>query len=329
MGNRLLYVGLDVGGTTMKACVVDETGQAYPSISMATEAYKGQDHGLETMAESIRRAVSEAGKTMSEIAGIGVATPGPMDISGGIILEPANLKPWKNVPVRKYIQEAFGLPTAYQNDANAAALGEFWVGAGKEAKSLVLFTLGTGIGGGIILHNRVLEGEHSHGAEIGHMKVEMTKPRLCGCGHWGCLESYASATSVVKRTKEALESDGGKSILHTIWQGGDQEITSRDIFDAAKNGDELAQKIVDETSFYLAVGAMNLMHIIDPEIVAFGGGMVAAGPDFLQKIQHYVKELALPVPAEKTIIRYAMLGSDAGMIGSAAGARMLTNNGKL
>src|SRR5713226_3046966 len=224
-----LFVGLDVGGTTMKAGVVSDTGQVLASVHLPTEAHLGQQFGLERMAETIRLAVTTAGLTLERIAGIGVATPGTMDIPGGIILDPPNLKPWKNVPVRRHIQDVFGKPTAFQNDANAAALGEFWVGAGKGSHSMVLYTLGTGVGGGIVIGNLVREGEHSHGAELGHMKIEITKPRQCGCGRWGCLEAYASATAVVKRAQEALGASGSTSALHGILkeQGG---ITSRDIF---------------------------------------------------------------------------------------------------
>src|SRR5439155_24727893 len=193
---------------------------------------------------------------------------GTMDIPGGLILDPPNLKPWQNVPVRQYIQDTFHLPTAFQNDANAAAYGEFWVGAGKDVHSLVLFTLGTGIGCGIVIGDLIIEGEHSHGAEVGHMKIEMTNPRQCGCGRWGCLEDYASATAVVKRTREALETDGDRSTLHALLKpGGDFEAKS--IFDVAARGDALAQKIVEDTAFYLAVGAMNMMHTIDPDMIAF------------------------------------------------------------
>src|SRR5204863_3196898 len=153
-----------------------------------------------------------------------------------------NLKPWRNVPVRDHIQKSFQIPTAFQNDANAAAFGEFWAGAGKEAHSMVLFTLGTGVGGGIIVGDLVLEGEHSHGAELGHMKIEMTNPRQCGCGRWGCLEAYASATAVVKRTTEALAQKGARSPLKADQDkaGG---LTARDVFDAAAAGDKLAGKI--------------------------------------------------------------------------------------
>src|SRR5207247_2034357 len=129
---------------------------------------------------------------------------------------PPNLRPGRTVPVRRHIPDRFRLPPAFQNDANAAAYGEFWVGAGKGVHSMVLFTLGTGVGGGIIVGDLILEGEHSHGAELGHMKIEMTNPRLCGCGRRGCLEAYASATAVTKRAQEALQADDGKSKLHAV-----------------------------------------------------------------------------------------------------------------
>jgi glucokinase len=317
-----LFVGLDVGGSAMKAGVVDDNGHVLASVSLPTEAYRGQEFGLARMCESIRQAVAAANLKTEEIAGIGVATPGTMDIPGGVILDPPNLKPWRNVPVRDHIGKVFGLPTAFQNDGNAAAFGEFWVGVGRDVHSMVLFTLGTGVGGGIIIGDLVVEGEHSHGAELGHMKIEMTSPRQCGCGRWGCLEAYASATAVVKRAQEALTQPGVRSFLSkaTNRVGG---LTSRDIFDAAAGGDALAEKIVEDTAFYLAVGTTNVLHTIDPDMVVFGGGMIAAGDSFLERIHKHVQQLAFPVPAEKTKICYAHLGSDAGFIGAAACARQL------
>jgi glucokinase len=319
--NTPLYVGLDVGGTTMKAGVVADNGKPLSAVSLPTEAHKGQEFGLARMGETIRQAVAEAGMEMKDIAAIGVATPGLMDIPAGVILDPPNLKPWRNVPVRQHIHDVFGLPTAFQNDANAAAYGEYWVGAGREAHSMVLFTLGTGIGGGIIVDERILEGEHSHGAELGHIKIEMSNPRLCGCGRRGCLEAYASATSVVHRAQEALAADDGQSSLHAVARQG--QLTSHTIFDAAAAGDELAAKIVEDTAFYLAVGAMNLMHTIDPDMIVFAGGMIAAGDAFLERIRHHVRELAFPVPAARTQICFAHLGGDAGFIGVAGCARQL------
>ncbi len=318
-----LYVGLDVGGSAMKAGVVDETGHALASVSLPTEAYRGQEFGLERMCEAIRQAVAAAQLKMERIAAIGVATPGTMDIAAGIVIDPPNLKPWRNVPVRAHIHDVFGLPVAFQNDGNAAAFGEFWAGVGRGVHSLALFTLGTGVGGGIIIGGEIVEGEHSHGAELGHMRIEITNARQCGCGRWGCLEAYASASAVVKRSQEALSQAGMRSSLTKAANkpGG---MTSRDVFDIAAGGDALAEKIVEDTAFYLAIGATNVLHTIDPNMVVFGGGMIAAGENFLQRIQKHVKNLALPIPAEKAKICYASLGSDAGFIG-AAGCALRTH----
>src|SRR5438046_2434818 len=195
MSSAAYFVGVDVGGTSIKGGVVDDAGRPLSSVSLDTEAARGQEHGLERMCETVIQAVKAAHLEQSQIAAVGVATPGTMDIPAGLILDPPNLKPWRHVPVRQSIAEAFGLPVAFQNDANAAAYGEYWAGAGREFRSMVLFTLGTGIGGGIVLGDRIVEGEHSHGAELGHMKIELRDARLCGCGKRGCLEAYASATA--------------------------------------------------------------------------------------------------------------------------------------
>jgi glucokinase len=322
MNPKPLFVGLDVGGTSMKAGVVNDLGHPLAHTSLPTEAYKGQDHGLARMAETIRAAVAAARLDMADIAAIGVATPGTMDIPGGLILDPPNLKPWRNVHVRQYVQDTFKVPTAFQNDANAAAYGEYWVGAGRGVHSMVLFTLGTGVGGGIVIGDSVLEGQHSHGAELGHFKIEMTAPRQCGCGRWGCLEAYASATAVVKRTLEALAKHPGESSL-SKFLAAQEEITSQAVFAAGAAGDAIAGKIVEDTAFYLAVGAMNMMHTIDPDRVVFAGGMIAAGEPFLERIRFHVKQLAFPVPAEKTQVLFAELGNDAGFIGAAACGRQL------
>jgi glucokinase len=330
MSTPPFFVGLDVGGTNMKAGVVDDAGRPLcPAVSLPTEAHRGQEHGLERMCETIRLALSGAGLKRDDIAAIGVATPGLMDIPAGVILDPMNLRPWKNVPVRRHIAEAFGLPTAFQNDANAAAYGEYWAGGGRGARSMVLFTLGTGVGGGVILNGAadgwVLEGEHSHGAEVGHMKIEMTNPRRCGCGRLGCLEAYASATAVVQRTREALAAGEASLLGRQVAAGG--ELTARDVFAAAAQGDALADRLVEETAYYLGVGAMNLMHLINPDAVVFGGGMIAAGPAFLERIRRHVQALAFPVPAARTRICYAELGNDAGFIGAAGCGRLLLRRG--
>jgi glucokinase len=322
MSKAPFFVGVDVGGQSIKGGVVDDTGQLLSSVSVPTEAEKGQVHGLHQMCEAVRLALPEAKLNLEDVAAIGVATPGTMDIPAGVMLKPVNMPTWENVPVRQHIADMFKKPTAFQNDANAAAYGEYWAGVGRDAKSMVLFTLGTGIGCGIIINDFILEGEHSHGAECGHLIIEMTNGRMCGCGQPGHLEAYASALSIVKRTHEARVARPGMSDLdHVLRDQG--ELTARDIFDAAVKGDYLAQKIIEDTAYYLAVGAVNLMHTINPNMVVFGGGMIACGEWFLDRIRYHVKRLAFPVPAEKTLICYAKLGSDAGFVGAAGCARLL------
>src|SRR6476661_1693683 len=257
MAERAVYVGLDVGGTTTKAAAVSDAGQplSAPAV-MDTHPERGQEAGLETMCETIRRAAAAAKLTVDDVAAIGVATPGLMDIKAGLILDPPNLKPWKNVPVRDHIQGGFKIPTVYQNDANAAAYGEFWVGSGQDARSMVLFTLGTGVGGGIIIDDVILSGEHSHGGELGHMRIELPdRGRICGCGARGCLEAYASATNVVRRAREEMAAYRGATRLRDYYTANDDVFTAKVVFELALAGDELALKIVDDTAFYLALGA--------------------------------------------------------------------------
>jgi len=155
------------------------------------------------------------------------------------------------------------------------------------------------------------------------MKIDLGKNRRCGCGRWGCLEAFASATAIVKRAHEAVANVAGKSILKELLSTTDEELPAKSVFQAADRGDEVAKKVVEDTAYYLAVGAMNLMHLIDPDMIVYAGGMTAAGEPFLNQIRNYIRELAFPVPAEKTIVRYAQLGSDAGFIGAAGCARQL------
>jgi glucokinase len=221
----------------------------------------------------------------------------------------------------------------FQNDANAAAYGEYWAGVGKSAgtagrhvHSMVLFTLGTGIGCGIIIDNCIIEGRHSHGAECGHLVIRMKiddtdPPRVCGCGRYGCLEAYASATALLKRAQEGLDA-GVPTRLRDQWAGTDASERALLIDNLNKSGDAFCRQLIRETAYYLAVGATCLMHTIDPDMVVFGGGMSKSGPEFLQWIRDDVQKLAFPAPAQNTQIVYAELGSDAGYIGAAGCARL-------
>ena len=321
------YVGLDVGGTTMKSGVVDDSGRplSAPAV-METHPELGQEAGLETMCVTIRHAIAAANLKLDEITAIGVATPGLMDIRGGLILDPPNLKPWKNVPVRDHIHTTFGKPTAFQNDANAAAYGEFWVGSGQHARSMVLFTLGTGVGGGIIVDDVIVEGQHSHGGELGHVRIDMPdRGRLCGCGARGCLEAYASATNVVRRAREGMAAWRGPTTLRQYYTANDEEFTAKEVFELSVAGDALAMQVVDDTAYYLALGACAVIATVDPEMIVFGGGMSTSGEWFRAKIEAYVKAYGLPFPTRSVKICFAKLGSDAGFIGAAGCARLLMN----
>jgi glucokinase len=333
------YVGLDVGGTTMKAAVVDDTGTASPVATLDTFPERGQEAGLKTMCDTIELAVKAAGLTMADVAAIGVATPGLMDIRAGLILDPPNLAPWKNVPVRDHIAKVFGKPTAYQNDANAAAFGEKWVGAGRGARSLVMFTLGTGVGGAVVVGDTVIEGEHSHGGELGHLRIDTPdRGRRCGCGARGCLEAYASASAVVDRAREELASWRGHTELKQFQTVFDhKQFNAEVIFKLADAGDECARKVVDDTAYYLALGATATIAVADPEVIVIGGGM-AKSKQFLAKVDEYVRRFGLPYPTHtdryaKALGRtdlpaavkvvFAQLGETAGYIGAAGCAKVL------
>jgi glucokinase len=314
------YLGIDLGGTAIKSGVVDDEGRPLSSISLPTEAVRGPDVGLRNMAEAARQAVAESGLKWPEIAGVGLGSPGDMDLPAGLLLNPPNLPGWDNLPIRDRLAELLGTPIAFQNDANAAAFGEFWVGAGRDVDSMALYTLGTGIGCGIIDHGRIISGQHSHGSECGHMIIQAIGGREHPPGYFGRLEAYASATALVLRANEALEAGESSSLSAALASG---ELTAELIDDHSKAGDPLAVRLMKETAYFLAVGAVSLMHTIDPDIIHYGGGMAASGPAFLEDIRAGIKRMAFPVPAAKTRVEYALLGTDAGFIGAAGWAREL------
>lgn len=318
----MYYIGIDVGGQTIKAGVVSAEGQLVGNVCIIpTESERGNAHFLEQLCIAVRLAAQDALLELSDVVAIGVATPGLMDIPGGILTHPVNMPALQNVPVREHVRKTFNKPTAFQNDANAAAYGEFWAGAGKGTRSLVLFTLGTGIGCGIVWDSKIIEGEHSHGAEVGHIIIQAWGGRMCGCGHAGHLEAYASETALRKIMSETLDEPGiSPSVLHQIVTS--QGLTARSLFQAYQQGDRYAEQIVKEAAYALAVGATCMMHSIDPELVLFGGGMsVAAGPDFLELIQQGIQSMAFPIPAKETRIEYATLAEKAGLVGAAGWAK--------
>lgn len=321
-----IYVGIDVGGTNIKAGIVTHSGRPVAKTSLPTEAEQGIQHGLRVIYRTVEIALAEARLTLADVHSIGLATPGTMDIPGGWLLEPPNLPGWWNFPIRDTVGEHFQKPTLLQNDANAAAYGEFWLGAARDAHSLVLWTLGTGIGCGIIVDHIVIEGEHSHGSECGHIIIDMDSPRMSSAMQYGTLEAFCGAKAVVSRCAEKL-AGGRDSNLRKLLDAG-AELTPLLIAQAAEQGDALADEVVMETGRYLGVGTTTLMHTIDPSMFLFGGAMTFGrnetplGRRFLQAIKDEVKKRAFHVPFERTVIDFATLGGDAGYIGAAGCARL-------
>jgi glucokinase len=270
--------------------------------------------------------IEKAGLQLSDVKRAGLGSPGTMDVSAGTLLDPVNLPGWQNFRIVDRLSHHCGLPLTFANDASAAAFGEFWIGSGSKFQSLVLFTLGTGIGCGIILDGVSIDGRHSHGAECGHIVIDYhPDARICSCGQPGHLEAYASATALVKRTIEALES-GMKTSLNGRMEHG-AELTPVLLGEEAEAGDAFSLDIILDTARFLAVGIVNLMHTIDPDGVLLGGAMTFGGQNsplgrkFLATIREEVRRRAFPIPATETTIDYASLGSDAGYIGAAGLAR--------
>ena len=242
-----LFAGVDVGGTNVKIGLADSNANVIAQSHFPTEQERGPQYALGIAAARIGELAEEAGYSSRDIAAVGLGTPGTMDIPAGMILEPPNLSGWRNFNVRESLSNATGKPVTFTNDANAAAYGEYWAGGGAAYGSMVLFTLGTGVGGGVIMGDHWIDGAHSHGAEVGHIMIDSSdSARICSCGQRGHLEAYASATAVVARTKERIEA-GTKSSLSSV-----EEITAFEVSKAAEAGDRLATEIVFETADYLA-----------------------------------------------------------------------------
>jgi glucokinase len=320
------FVGLDLGGTEVKAGVVDDFGRPLSWLAIPTRSEKGPEDASQRIGKATLDAVALAGLEPSAIARVGLGSAGILDASNGILITPVNLKGWENFPLRDRVSAHCGLPVTFANDANAAAYGEFWVGSGREFRSMVLFTLGTGIGCGIIVGDLAIDGENGLGAECGHIVIDYAEDaRLCGCGQRGHLEAYASATAVVRRTREALAAGRCSSLMKFA---GGNELTPKVIAREAEAGDELALELVADTARYVGVGIVNLMHTIDPGCVLLGGAMTFGGHDsnlglrFLGWVKEEVERRAFRILAERTVIDFANLGGDAGYIGAAGLARL-------
>jgi len=308
-------VGIDLGGTNINVGVTDDVGKVITKHAVPLGSPKTRHDVLDAIYRAAEETLSRAGMEADAVRAIGIATPGVLDIENGVVVKASNLPDWENVALRDLVRKRFGVPTVLENDANAAAWGEYWAGAGKEVASMVMLTLGTGIGGGIVIDGKLWHGFRDSAAEIGHVTIDYDG-RKCACGNIGCLEAYASAASTVRRFIEAVRS-GKSSNLERMVQERPEGVTSKMIYEEALKGDGLCRKIMEETGFYLGVGIVSVLHFLNPEMVVLTGGLTGAGSMLMDPVKRVVSERALPRFREDLQIVFARLGEDAGFIGAA------------
>lgn len=303
-------IGIDLGGTNLKAGLVDRAGNIIHRFSVKTKYNADTQTISNQIFELIHNIIESVGCKRSDIIGIGLGSPGTIDKTGETILFSPNLPQWRNIPIKSIMMQQFQVPCVLENDANAAAWGEKWAGSGKGVNSLVMLTIGTGIGGGIVINNNIWRGAHNVAAEIGHMVIQKGG-RQCNCGNYGCVEAYASATAMVRRFKEVLKT-GAPSMLKVT-----DEITAKTISDAALRGDRTALDVLKETGCYLGVAVTNIMHILNPEMIVLAGGMTGSGDLIMDPIKQVTKGRVFEESYKDTKIVFSQLGEDAGIVGAA------------
>lgn len=313
-----LTVGIDLGGTNIKGGVCDAAGKLISLHSIPTEAARGPDHVLQRMRDVVRDVVARAAIDPHDVAAVGVGAPGPISHARGVIFSAPNLPEWKNIAVRDRFGELTGYPVVLENDANAAAFGEFVAGAGRDVRDMVMLTLGTGVGGGIVLDGKLLRGAFDNAGELGHTIVE-PHGRPCPCGQRGCLERYASAAAVADRLREAILGGEACSLAPRI--KAHDAVDARDVLAAIDAGDALAARVWDELCFYLAVATVNVQHSFNPQRVVLAGGLINAGARLLDPVRRHFGALAWRIAPDAPEITLASLGPDAGVIGAAMLAR--------
>lgn len=308
------YVGIDLGGTNIVAGVVDEEYNIIAKASTKTNCPRPEKEIADDMAKMALEAVKNANLSIDQIEWVGVGTPGIANSSTGII-EYSNNLGFKNTPMVKYIQETINKPVFIENDANAAAYGEFVAGAAKGAKNAVCITLGTGVGGGIIIDGKIYSGSNFAGAEIGHTVIEVDGAQ-CSCGRKGCFEAYSSATGLIRMTKEAMAQFPDSLMNKSAEEKG--KVTARTSFDCMRAGDKYAKDVVDKYIKYLAAGITNTINIFQPDILCIGGGVCNEGDPLLLPMKELVKKEVYTRNSDKNCeIVIAKLGNDAGIIGAA------------
>lgn len=310
-----MLVGIDLGGTAIKAGLVDREGRILIQSSIATKV--GRDYRLiiEDMKKQIEKLIQDYGIGMDDIESIGIGAPGLMNYKSGHVIYCTNLF-WNNVPLGVLLQEHFKKPVYIENDATVAGLAESLFGSTKGVSNSVFLTIGTGIGSGIIINNKVYSGSHFAGAEIGHMIIGENFYK-CNCGNNGCLETFASATAMIKYAIHRLEKDDIKTTILDKAAGKTENINAKVIFDAAKEGDQLGKETVDRMIKYLSIGIINVCNILDPEIIAIGGGVSKAGDYLIERLKIEVGKMFFTPNIKYGDIVLAQLGNEAGILGAA------------
>lgn len=308
-----LVCAVDLGGTNLRAANIDRDGRIHERVRTATRRSTPAEDVVSAIAAAVRECESEGAKRGADVGGVSVVVPGSVHVETGVVFNAPNLPSLQEYELAPALERALGRPVMLENDANAAALGERWQGAARGCRTIICLTLGTGVGGGIILDGKLWRGADGTAGEIGHTTVEPFGGMKCNCGNTGCLELYASATAIVRMTREALRQHPS-SLLHSITA---DDLTSEEIFSAATAGDELALEVFRRVGVYLGIAMATLVNIFNPEMIVIGGGVAAAWEMFAQPARAEVTKRALPIPAQRCQIVRAECGDDAGLLGAA------------
>lgn len=300
--------GIDVGGTTVKCGLFTEEGSVIDKWEITTRTENNGAAIIPDVADTVLEKMKERRISREEVDGLGIGIPGPV-AEDGTVLVAVNLH-WGRKDVAAELQEKLGFPVKVGNDANVAALGEMWMGGGKGARSLIMVTLGTGVGGGIIVDGKIVVGAHGAGGEIGHACVNPEETETCNCGNQGCLEQYASATGLVRLAKEELAAFEGTTVLEA------GSVTAKDVWDAYKEGDEAACRIVKRFSGCLGNALAIFSCVVDPEVFVIGGGVSKAGDVLIRSLEESYRRCAFKGSKETPMV-LAQLGNDAGIFGAA------------
>ncbi|MNI14454.1 Glucokinase [compost metagenome] len=306
-----IYIGVDLGGTAIKVGICNEEGQLLHTYEGPTEVEKGADAVINNIERYVRLILEQSPYEWDQLAGVGAGVAGFTNVRDGIIILAPNIG-LKDVHIRSILEQRLGKPVRIDNDANVAALGEAWAGAGKGVGNCVCYTLGTGVGGGIIINGAIYQGFSGMAGELGHMSVVPDLEAIqCGCGKIGCLETVSSATGVIRMAKDAVER-GDRTSLSQV-----ENIMAKDVFDAAKAGDEAAIRIVSRAAFYLGKSLAQVSAVLNPQRFIIGGGVSKAGDILFNEVRSVYAKLT-PEPLQEGVdIVPAILGNDAGMIGAA------------